>query len=551
MSAPRVVSRVRGTQHLPAVAALLATSWMYRATFLDGRLPGDDGDARWTLALHEHWLRVWQGQEAIRDLHYYFPLPDVLGTSEAFVVQGHLHVLLRLVGLDIEHAWLVTQVAFFLGGALGVAYLSHRLFRTRAAQTAFVLLTCCSYPVTAGFVNVQLIGFLYVAWLAAAALDLLRARHQHVSVALLTVGPPLLALSCWYAFVLGAIAGVVLLLMLALFHERAVILGCLRDVAGALRRFTMSRVGVPLYALAIAGYAMVLWIYLPARSILAAPVGDELTYFSPRWSDIVSANVGGGGIWKMLYDDRLSAGISNVEQSRGFTPVLLVTFLVVAVGLLRRCALGRPDVGGPGVIGRPALMAVCGTCVVLVASVIIDERGLGIFALAWNHVPGMNSIRGPFRVQALTYALVFVVILRHLEDRVLTAPRARRTLATGLSALLVVTIFVEMQRPTTTTSAWTTQDTLPAPLRERIPEVRERCDAVMVANEDDGAEWVRTHIDGVVLATLAGISTPQGYSRGTPVGYPFFVQDIATWARDQGFDGRLCLVSSTGLEVLP
>ena len=44
-------------------------------------------------------------------------------------------------------------MAFFLGGALGVAHLARRLFRTVPAQTSFVLLTCCSYPVTAGFVN--------------------------------------------------------------------------------------------------------------------------------------------------------------------------------------------------------------------------------------------------------------------------------------------------------------------------------------------------------------------------------------------------------------
>ena len=112
-------------------------------------------------------------------------------------------------------------------------------------------------------------------------------------------------------------------------------------------------------------------------------------------------------------------------------------------------------------------------------------------------------------------------------------------------------VFVEMQRSTDETSNWTTADTLPAALRAKVPEVREKCDAVMVANEDGGQDWVGTHIDGVVMATLAGVQTPQGYSRATPLGYPFFVQEIATWSRDQGFDGRLCLVSSTGLEVMP
>ena len=118
-------------------------------------------------------------------------------------------------------------------------------------------------------------------------------------------------------------------------------------------------------------------------------------------------------------------------------------------------------------------------------------------------------------------------------------------------ALLVVAVFVEMQRPTDETSTWTTADTLPSALRAKVPEVRKHCDAVMVMNEDGGQDWVGSNIEGVVLATLAGIETPQGYSRATPLGYPFFPQDIAAWSRARGFDGRLCLVSSTGLELMP
>jgi hypothetical protein len=526
---------------------------MYRATFLFGNLPGDRGDARWTLALHEHWLRVWQGQEAIRDLHYYSPLPNVLGTSEAFLVQGHIHALLRLGGLEIEHAWAATQMLFFLGGALGVAYLSRRLFRTATARTAFVLLTCCSYPITAGFVGVQLVGFLYLAWLAAALIDLIRGDDSRIAAPILLLGPPLLAMSSWYAFVLGAMAAGVLLLSLALFHERSVIARCARNFFGAMRRLVLSPVGIPVLAVAILGYVMVLWIYVPARSILPEPYGGELTLFSPRWSDIFTASGAGGGLWGPLYDKMPATDFSAFERARGFTPILLVSFVVIALSLFRGTVLGRPtsDVGRGRAVARPALLAICVAVVVITASVIIDERGLGIFALAFNHVPGVNSIRCPFRIQPFTYALIFVVILRTLEDHVITAAEARRWVVRAVAVVLLLVVFVEMQRSTDETSNWTTDDSLPATLRAMVPEVREKCDAVMVANEDGGQDWVGTHIDGVVLATLAGVTTPQGYSRATPLGYPFFVQDIVNWSRDLGFDGRMCLVSTKGLEVLP
>ena len=46
----------------PAVMPYLLTGvvsvWFFRATFLDGRLPGDLGDARWSLTVLEHWFQV-------------------------------------------------------------------------------------------------------------------------------------------------------------------------------------------------------------------------------------------------------------------------------------------------------------------------------------------------------------------------------------------------------------------------------------------------------------------------------------------------------------
>ena len=43
----------------PYVTAMLATLWVFRRALFDGELPGNVGDARWTVALFEHWHRVW------------------------------------------------------------------------------------------------------------------------------------------------------------------------------------------------------------------------------------------------------------------------------------------------------------------------------------------------------------------------------------------------------------------------------------------------------------------------------------------------------------
>jgi len=116
---------------LPELAAVLATVWVFRRVIRGGMLPGDIGDARWTIALHEHWYRVWSGQDGIRDLYYYFPLKNTLGTSDAFLVQGQIYSLARLLGFTVVNSWVIAGFGFFLVGALGIAVLATAFGGTR------------------------------------------------------------------------------------------------------------------------------------------------------------------------------------------------------------------------------------------------------------------------------------------------------------------------------------------------------------------------------------------------------------------------------------
>ena len=122
-------------------------------------------DGRWTVSLHEHWFRVWQGKEAIRDLVSYVPLKSMLGTSDAFVAQGQIYIgAPRGRSRSRPPAWAGTQVLVFLVGAIGVAALSRRVLRWVAGQAALTVLVCSSYPFVVDLVHVQLIGMLACAW---------------------------------------------------------------------------------------------------------------------------------------------------------------------------------------------------------------------------------------------------------------------------------------------------------------------------------------------------------------------------------------------------
>src|SRR6478752_3919677 len=145
------IGLTRARRLMPMVAAGVSTIWVFRPVLFSGRLLGDIGDARWTIALHEHWYRVLTGVETIRDLPYYFPLQKTLGTSDAFLVQGALYSIGRVVGFGLVNSWLIACIGFYLIGAIGVAVLSRQLLNGVAAQTAFTVTSCASYAVLIGF----------------------------------------------------------------------------------------------------------------------------------------------------------------------------------------------------------------------------------------------------------------------------------------------------------------------------------------------------------------------------------------------------------------
>lgn len=543
----------RAHRWAPYLSAAVVTLWVFRP-IARGRLFGDITDARWSLAPHEHWYRVWQGREAFRDLFYYFPQPKTLGTSDAFFLQGQIYSLARVVGFGLIDSWIIATGAFFLIGAIGVAALSTRVLDRTMSRVAFVVLVCASYPMVTDMLHVQLIGFLVASWIVVGLHDLYSGRHLRVSFATVCVLPPLLALSSWYSVVLLGLVLIVLGCFLMLVSPWPAITSAFavaaRQVVTAVRSVPggLSLLG------AVLCWGLVAWVYVPSLHLLPESAWWEVQANSPRWSDLINASDGGGGIWGPIYDRLFPPGTANSEQSRGFTPILLIALLVCGLVLIRSAVLGRPRPGSePGKAGRAGLLAMLLTIVTVAALFVVDERGIGLFWILWNYVPGMESIRAPFRVQTLQYTLAILVVLRTLELWV-GRHRARhlsRVLVAAASALLVVAMFVEMQRPPT--AHWRPADILPVELSDKIADAQRDCDAIFVIGPRvESAEWINS-VDAVLFATMSGLATPQGYSRGQPLANPGLVGDGSSFVefmRGYGFQGRICRVTPAGVELV-
>lgn len=571
----------------PFVAAVAVTAWVFRP-ILDRRLFGNIGDARWTISLHEHWYRVWQGLEPVRDLQSYFPLPDTLGTSDAFLVQGQVYSLARLFGGGYISAWVIACGATFLAGAFGVAALSRRLLRSVPAQVAFVVLTCASYPMLADTIHVQLMGTLSCAWVLVGLYDLAVGRRLRRAVLLVGVLPPVLALSSWYAALLLATVLIVLgVVLLVLVQWRLV-----RERSGRflrhLGRAVWSPVGLAAVVLGAAGYAGVLWVYVPSLNLLPPSTWYELTVNSPQWSDLLNAADAGGGWWSGLYADLYPTAGWNPEQARGYTPILFLALLGGGAYLVRRLLAGRPLSTTPGRVGPAGLIAVWVALLATSLLFVIDARELSLFRLIWTYVPGFESLRAPFRVQALTYALGLFLLLRlaemlwygrRPETSTLVRPAAAGTAARAdvdaadtpptppehpagrrpwvfLAAAVLLTgvVLGEMQRPPI--AEWTPDTLLAGDLRDRIPQAQADCDAVIIIGPRaaDPSDWLNS-IDATIFAMLSGVPTPQGYSRGNPGDLPGLangagVDATVDWMRARGFTGRVCAVTPQAVEVV-
>ncbi len=553
----------------PLVAAVVSTGWLCRP-FLSGHMLGDLGDARWTISLHEHWYRFWTGSEGFRDLLYYRPLTATLGTSDGFFLQGQLYTVARLLGLGLGGAWVAACAAYLLIGAAGVAVLSTRLLATTVGRIVFVVLTCTSYSVAANIgAHIQLIGVLSTSWVLLGLLDIASGRAVRRGVALVAVLPPLLALSTWYAVVLLAFFVIPLAGVLALLQPgarlRAVVVDRWRAVVTAVRTVP----GAVAVAAGVVGWGAVLWVYLPGRHLFPAPSYLEVMLYSPQWSDLLNATAGGGGLWSGWYES-VFGGKTLDELARGFTPFVAGFFLIGMAVLLRRVVLTgqipepteRAAVGPVRVAPGPVAMLAAGLAVIAtLALILIDARGMGFYRLLWLNVPGFESIRTPFRVMDVLYGAVFFVLVRAMESWWATAHQQVARGVRGdryprlvfvVAAVMALLAVVEMHRPMY--SDWRIDQVLPAGLAARVDEARARCDAVVVVQPAASGKEAETNADAVMFAVVADLPTPQGYSRGNPIGYPDQVGDgwpFVEWMRSQGYQGIICRVSDAGVEPFP
>jgi hypothetical protein len=554
----------------PYAIAVVSTLYFFRRTLATGLLPGNAGDARWTVSVYEHWFEVWQGDEAIRGIPFFFPMDQTLGMSDAFLMQGQLHAAARVLGLDPVVAWASATIGMYLIGALGFALLSSVVLRSTVFRCLFVVLVCLSYPITVMIGHPQVAGFMWVSWIFAGAVLVGDRSRGRLGVYLLIVVPPLLVLSSWYAAILGVLTLVTLAAFLALLTPGAVLRGWLVRAMGTLAGSVRPWYGWLACAGGVALWSLAVWVYLPARNVSPPGEWEEVPLYSPHLSDLFNASSSGGGIWARFYEAAYDAASFNHERALGYTPLLAVAMIIVGTAALRRLALfgGSTAERATQVVLSTAKVCVAGllTVATLAMTTVVDERGTSLYRVLWEFVPGFDSVRSPFRIQLVLYPLALFVVVAALEAWVLRARRSteraevrsgrwtlRSVSAAVIAGLVSLGVLVEMQRGTEL--KWSAADLAAPELRAQIPAIQENCEVFVLDTREypDGTPTWKPAVDAVMLSMLAEVPTADGYSRAAPKGHPGFAappEAMTAWMRGQGYGGSVCVVSTTDVEVV-
>ena len=516
------------------------------ARIFRGWLPGDIGDARWTISLHESWYLTLRGELGIGETLFYFPYADAKGMSDIFLPQSLVYSALRVFDTSPISAWLLSTLSF--GGLLSLSlfFIARKTFRSTFGFAAFFLIATTAFNFHAEMGHVQTAAYSLAFTFVAVALPPRAGQRdwlRNLRPLALAVLVSALVLATWYGFVF-------LLLILAIFA----ILGFTLNRGFIKAQTVRSQYNYPIWSWLVAVTALLpsvlLWLILygPHLGTSDSRSWGEYLIYAPRTADFLNPSRTQSFWGELLNNWGTFSPIESGERSMGIALVTLFGFLIIGALYVARGFLARRT--SPFSIEAIVALTVLAT----IALFVVMPSGFSLYWFFWELVPGAQTIRAPMRVTILLVPAMLWVIFRYLEAKWIleresvTEHSPRRLAAIGL---LTVLIFIEQQ--TAINSDWRRPQFLAVeakPAKQALEAAN--CEA-FVLNDVRAFEkpWWQAEIDAVALATSIDIPTVNGYSAFAPEGYawnseshtanPAAAEAKRAWATAQT-DAKVCIL---------
>jgi hypothetical protein len=478
---------------------------------------GDAADGQLIMYMHEHLFRWLEGRASFGSPAVFYPQPDVLGYTDAFLLDLLPYAAIRLLGADPYLSMLLlgialTALCFFctfhiLARQLGV--------RTSIALAAALLITFPNnlfFKLSGGHINFFDIYYIpLIVMLALAALKSFpetTARSLVLTAIAAALYGLLFATSYYVAWLLAfcALIGAVY----AGIKFRLEMLGFLRER----RRPLQVYLGVAVTGFAL-GIIPFLKIYLPVLAVHPARDFREYIGHAPFLYDMINVS-GTNAIWGGLVTFILGAPRASApELALAVTPIMGTLFIGWALAWRNRYDLD-------GSRTRAIFVASCAAVAILSWPLTIKIGTFSAFWIPFHVIPGGSAIRAAERIQLLCsgfvvagLALLLDAWLREASGREAT----RRQLA--VVAILVVCLAEQLNFYRGGFDRAAALKALAA-----VPPPPATCQAIVVANA--GQRPLQT--DAMWIALTVGLPTINGDSSWLPPGWRLNDREIDYFA---------------------
>jgi hypothetical protein len=501
---------------------LIAFYWR-NISFAPGNyLPGDAADSRYSTSLYEHWYLFFQGYLGLTENFFFFPENNSMAFSDAYLFQGLIHALLRILGFDILTSWLLASFLIHAIGSYSAVLISRTL--KLSIFPSIVLITYWGFNsvmwVKRGHLQslaYPLVGFTIFFMIKFFQTQNRFKRNLYLGISLNSAC--VTALSSSYTIVFLVLFSLVGLIVYQLYEGK--LRFGFKFIKEQLSRtwnfFILYIFGV---LSSVPMIFLFLYIYVISPTHLTTRSPSEAVYFSPTFSELFEVppqNYFFGKVTNYFFS-RALPGIG--ERYNGFTISFILLMVIASISLIKDIkSLRKIETS------EKILLCLISTMIFLEILVIRDARGFNLWYFTGAQLPFFDAIRGISRIHQFQYMFggifIAVMIQKGMILKVLKFFGKIKLFRFKFTKfiLLIALVFNPLLEASSYYGTWHSSQFNPINLNH---EDFNGCEsfAVLLSDEQlNSKPWYEYKIDAQILATQIRIPTITGYSGGKPLNY--------------------------------
>lgn len=404
-----------------AVGAVIAFRSFFFSSF--DLIFGNYGDGRLIVYLHEHWFNALHGRVHLLSPPFFYPQQNVLGYSDAFLLDIPAYVALRSLGFDPYlscQIWLIVLSLCCFAASL-IVFRRYLKLGAGISVCAAALITFPNNVIyKTALAHIHFFSVYYIPCIVLLALWGLEGfpRLRRWSLAKVASAAVLFGLLFSTAYSIAWLFAFTLLIALCIvaimFH---------RELLVAARQYFRpgrSVIGAAAFGFAV-GIIPLIIIYFPALFTFSGRTFRDYISFAPFPKNVFDVS-----IWNLLWGWLVERLLGDRHGDIAVTPGMTAIFLVLAYRLRK----GDPNDKS----WQPRFFVIC--ALVWLLSWLLVTR-IGTFSLFWlpfHLIPGGSAVRGGGRIHFLTNMWVvsgLAVVLQYWIDKAVRAGRQRRAVLSG------------------------------------------------------------------------------------------------------------------------